>query len=89
MLTPVALSAEPGPGPCKQIVAACKSAGFVQGDYKQGFGLWADCVDPIIRGTTPPANTDKPLPTVDAGVVAACKQKNPTFGEHKKTATTE
>lgn len=73
-------------GPCEQIVAACTSAGFVKGDYKQGYGLWVDCVDPIMRGTPQPAKADKPLPAVSSNVVAACKQKRPNFGEGKKPA---
>ncbi len=89
MLAPAANSAEHGPGPCKQIVEACKSAGFVSGDYKQGYGLWVDCVHPILRGTTPPANTDKPLPSVDSSLIAACKAKNPNFGERNKNAPKE
>ena len=81
-----ALSAEATPTPCQQIVAACKSSGFVVGDVKQGFGLWADCINPIVRGTTPPANTDKPLPVISPDVVAACKQQDPAFGQHRRAA---
>jgi hypothetical protein len=73
-------------GPCAQIVAACKSAGFVSGDAKEGFGLWRDCVDPIMRGTQPPRNADKPLPAVPPDTVAACRTKNPNFGEGKRNA---
>ncbi len=79
-----AQSAEPAPGPCEQIVAACTSAGFVKGDAKQGYGLYVDCVDPIMRGTTQPAKADKPLPPVSPALIAACKQKHPNFGEGKK-----
>ncbi|MCX6118396.1 MAG: hypothetical protein NT027_12695 [Proteobacteria bacterium] len=35
---------------CDPIEAACKSAGFVAGDWKVKNGLWANCVSPIIRG---------------------------------------
>lgn len=88
LLSWTAQSAEPGaaPGPCRQIVEACKSAGFVAGDYKKGYGLWVDCVGPIMHGSTPPANADKPLPTIPAEVVAACKQKNPNFGARNQGA---
>jgi hypothetical protein len=75
-------------GPCAQIVSACKNAGFVKGDAKQGYGLWRDCVDPIMRGSKQPANADKPLPSVSPQVVAACKQKHPNFGEGKKGQAT-
>jgi|GEM_PF-1051088 len=81
-----AQSAEPAPEPCEQIVAACSSAGFVKGDAKQGYGLYVDCVDPIMRGTKQPAKADKPLPSVSPDLIAACKQKHPNFGERKKSA---
>ncbi len=71
-------------GPCQEIVAACKNGGFVAGDFRQGFGLWADCVDPIVHGTNRPANADRPLPVVAPEVVAACRQQNPTFGQQHK-----
>lgn len=82
---PIAAQAEMPPGPCEQIVEACKSAGFVKGDARQGYGLWRDCVDPIIRGTPQPPHADKPLPPVSPELVAACKQKHPDFGEHKQS----
>jgi len=72
------------PGPCDQIKATCKSAGFVEGDYKQGYGLWVDCIDPIMQGKTQPKKADKPLPSVAPSLIAACKQKHPNFGEGKK-----
>jgi hypothetical protein len=78
--------ANPEPGPCQQIVAACKSAGFVEGDYKKGYGLHVDCIRPIMNGTPQPPKADKPLPVISPQVVAACKQKNPNFGEGKKAA---
>jgi hypothetical protein len=72
------------PGPCEQIVTACKNAGFVEGDYKKGYGLHVDCINPIMRGTPQPPKADKPLPAVSPQLVAACKQKRPNFGEGKK-----
>lgn len=83
-----ALAAEPPakpPGPCEQIAEACKSAGFIQGDYKSGNGLHVDCIDPIMRGATQPPTAKIPLPKVSADTVAACKQKHPDFGEGKKS----
>lgn len=79
-----AQGAEKAPGPCEQIVEACKSAGFVKGDARQGYGLWRDCIDPIMRGTPQPPNADKRLPPVSPELIAACKQKHPDFGEHKQ-----
>lgn len=77
-------SAEQAGGPCEQIVAACSTAGFVKRDAKQGYGLWRDCIDPIMRGTGQPAKADKPLPAVSPELVAACRQAHPNFGEGKK-----
>jgi len=83
-LSLAAQSAEPAPEPCDQIKAACKSAGFVEGDYKLGYGLWVDCIDAIMQGKKQPPKADKPLPSVDPQLIAACKQKHPNFGEGKK-----
>ena len=79
-----AQSAEQAAGPCEQIVAACTNAGFVKGDAKEGYGLWRDCIDPIMRGTGQPVKADKPLPAVSPELVAACRQVHPNFGEGKK-----
>jgi hypothetical protein len=72
-----------GPGPCEQIVAACKSAGFIEGDYKTGKGLHLDCIDPIMQGAPQPSIAKIPLPKVSPETVAACKQRHPNFGEPK------
>jgi len=69
--------------PCDEIFRACKSAGFIVGDYKEGNGLWGDCVVPIMRGTGQPSSAKVPLPQVSAETVAACKAKRPDFGEGK------
>jgi len=71
-------------GPCQQIMAACRQAGFVQGGAKTGAGLQVDCVRPVMQGGTfqrPKAS--KPLPQVDQQIVAACKASNPNFGQAK------
>jgi hypothetical protein len=47
----LAASAEQPLRPCDQIIHACKQAGFVEGDYKKGYGLWIDCIDPIMRSS--------------------------------------
>jgi hypothetical protein len=83
-LSLAAQSAEQAPAACEQIVAACTNAGFVRGDYQKGYGLWTDCVNPIVRGTKQPAKADKPLPSVSPELVAACKQASPSFGEGYK-----
>jgi hypothetical protein len=71
------------PGPCQEIAQACQSAGFKAGDWKNGDGLWRDCVDPIVQGVTQVPNGKIPLPSVDPKVVAACKAKHPKFGSGK------
>lgn len=71
-----------GNGPCEQIVNACTGAGFVVKEAKEGKGLWRDCVNPIIQGTTA-SKSVLPLPTVAPAVIAACKTKRPHFGEGK------
>jgi len=71
------------PGPCKEIAATCKAAGFTPGDWKKGDGLWYDCVDPIIQGKTVVPGATKPLPAVDPKIVAACKARHPKYGTGK------
>jgi N-acetylglucosamine-6-sulfatase len=74
-------------GACAQIAAACRNAGFVQGGAASGTGLQVDCVQPIMQGTPTPAKTAKPLPKIDAGVIAACKAQNPEFGQAAQNGT--
>jgi hypothetical protein len=69
-----------GHGPCQQIVKICEDAGFVKGEAKQGYGLWVDCIDPIMQGKTTVPGAVKPLPAVDPNLVSECKAKNPKFG---------
>jgi hypothetical protein len=76
----VAQSAERIPASCQQVVTACRDAGFVRGDSEEGYGLWTDCINPIMRGTAPPRQGDKPLPSVSSELIAACKQASPSFG---------
>jgi hypothetical protein len=70
-------------GPCAQIAAACKQAGFVRNGGKTGVGIMVDCIRPIMMGNT--AQGAKPLPEIDRQVVAACKQRNPNFGTARQT----
>jgi hypothetical protein len=75
--------AQPTPkriGPCAQVTAACKQAGFVPNGAKTGLGIMVDCVRPIMMGTPQGVQGTKPLPQIDPQVVAACKQRNPNFG---------
>jgi len=77
------------PGPCRAVEQACKNAGFIQGDWKKGDGLWRDCVDPIMQGQTNVPGATKPLPSVDAKAVADCKSARPKFGSGKVGSTTK
>src|SRR5262249_56854995 len=40
-------------GPCDQIAAACKQAGFIPKGAKTGLGIFVDCIRPIMAGPTP------------------------------------
>src|SRR5436305_8273411 len=46
--------AAPAGGPCRQIVAACDSAGFTRGSRRDGKGLMVDCVRPLLQGSAQP-----------------------------------
>src|SRR5262245_50282921 len=67
------------PNECRQIADACRKAGFIQGDWKKGDGLWRDCVNPLVQGKTSVPGATKPLPSVDGKLVADCKAKHPKF----------
>lgn len=75
------------PEECKVIADACRKAGFIQGDWKKGDGLWRDCVNPIVQGKTSVPGATKPLPSVDGKLVADCKAKHPKFGGGKVGST--
>ena len=77
----------PGQGPCEQIVAACRDAGFIQGGGQGHNGLWADCIVPIMQGAGQSHKTGQPLPEVDPKLVTACKAKNPNFGQPAQRST--
>ena len=69
--------------PCREIAQLCEKAGFEKGEWKKGNGLWRDCVNPLLQGTTVVPGATKPLPQVDAQLVSACKEKHPQFGKGK------
>jgi hypothetical protein len=69
--------------PCLKIKQSCEEAGFKQGAVAEGLGLQVDCIRPIIEGTPQRQGASKPLPSIDAALVAACKAKNPQFGKPK------
>ena len=73
-------------GACRQIMTACRDAGFVPGGRANGNGLQGDCVAPIMQGKPQRRKATKPLPQVDPEMVAACKAENPNFGQGKEIA---
>jgi hypothetical protein len=74
-------------GACAQIRTACQNAGFSAGSNREGTGLQADCIAPIMRGSAQPKKASKPLPTIDAQLVADCKASNPRFGQGRDRGT--
>ena len=77
-------AASPHQGPCEQIVAACRDAGFIQGGASTGDGVRIDCVDPVMQGVASAKNRGKPLPEIDPQLVIACKSVNPNFGQPRQ-----
>jgi N-acetylglucosamine-6-sulfatase len=68
-------------GPCREIAAACREAGFTQGGARTGDGIVVDCVRPIMLGAAQPRRATKLLPQIDPQVVDECKARNPDFGQ--------
>lgn len=68
-------TAKPDTDPCDQVVKACKSAGYVEGESKENKGLWYDCVDPVLHGKKAVGKQ----PEVTSQVISACHTKDPTF----------
>jgi hypothetical protein len=63
----------PNYGPCGEVKAACRRAGFVSGGASAGIGLALDCVRPIIEGIPPPARVMRPLPQINPRLLTACR----------------
>ena len=68
-----AASAAQRDGPCAQIEAACRSAGFVAGAAKDGNAIRMDCMEPIVQGKAQRRKATMPLPQVDPQLVQACR----------------
>jgi hypothetical protein len=81
LLNPLRATAQPAPGPCVQITAACLQQGFVPDGTKAGAGLMEDCIRHFLEGTPVRQQGTKGLPLIDPQVVTACKQENPNFGK--------
>jgi lysophospholipase L1-like esterase len=69
------------PGPCAQITAACLHAGFTRDGAKEGIGLQADCIAPILQGAAQPRDASNALPQVDPELVAACRARTSKSGQ--------
>jgi lipoprotein-anchoring transpeptidase ErfK/SrfK len=70
-----------GQGACGKIRTACQEAGFIQGFAGEGVGLQIHCIMPIMQGRSQPLTARRPLPKVDAQLVADCRARNPRFGQ--------
>jgi hypothetical protein len=81
LTVPVAAQPAGREGPCRQIAAACGSAGFERNAARAGNGIVVDCIRPIMQGTPQPPRASKPLPQLDPQLVAACQADNPDFGQ--------
>ena len=77
---PIAASAAPDQDACRQIRAACESAGFAQGAARQGIGLQVHCMVPIMQGRPQPPTARRPLPKVDPQLAANCGARVARFG---------
>jgi len=55
--------------PCKTLRAACGAAGYVKGGFKQGKGLFRNCMKPLLSGSSVPGVS------VSAEDVQACKAR--------------
>jgi hypothetical protein len=84
---PVAQPGRPSAA-CEQIAQACKSAGFIFGDYREGNGLWVDCLTPIMNGAEQPSTARISLPEVSPDLVAACKATGSNFGQSQSREPT-
>ena len=73
--------------PCARITAACTQAGFVPNGAKMGLGIAVDCIRPIMVGTPQRKQATKALPQIDPKVVAACKERDPDFGNGARANT--
>lgn len=62
--------------PCHTIKEACEAAGFHKGGYKEGKGLWKNCINEILAGRSVASVNVKPED------VQACQAKRDA--KHKR-----
>jgi lipoprotein-anchoring transpeptidase ErfK/SrfK len=78
------VAAQGVPPACLEIRAVCQGAGFTPGTGREGTGLMPDCVVPIVRGTAQPVRARRPLPRIDARLVADCRAGDPPFARSRE-----
>jgi len=83
----VTTAAAQNQGPCRQIRLACEGAGFTPGAAREGVGLQVHCIIPIMQTRAQPPTARRPLPRVDAQLVADCLASNPGFGQPRTPQT--
>lgn len=76
-------SSDMGNHPCHGLKKACEDAGFIKGGYKQGKGLYKDCLKPIMQGQTVKGVT------VNPNDLAACQAKHQQKMQMKKGSNPE
>lgn len=58
---------------CWPIEQACSQAGFVRGASHSGYGLFSDCMNPIINGKPQPRNAVLSPPVINPDVIQSCR----------------
>ncbi|MBV8050713.1 MAG: protein kinase [Acidobacteriaceae bacterium] len=58
---------------CQKIIAECKKLGYIAGGWKQNNGLWKDCVDPVVKGSTPTRDGKPMTVPVSPSDVQSCR----------------
>ena len=71
---------------CLAVYNACTSGGYIQGDAGKGNGLWKDCINPLMTGSTPPkpppAGVTFPSAASLSQQIQTCHKNHPKFGMH-------
>jgi hypothetical protein len=85
---PTAFAAPGAPPPkepnCLAVYNACTGGGYIQGDAKEGNGLWKDCIIPLMTGTTPPKSPPAGVTFPNASQltqqIQTCHKNHPKWG---------
>lgn len=65
-------AAETNPS-CQRIVQECQKLGYIVGQWKKDNGLWKDCFDPVVKGSTPTRDGRPVNVPVDASDIQNCR----------------